>query len=168
MVSRAREEERQSSDDEVALLALAVGGWTSPGSRRRKVHIRRDWGPAAHTCLWVPPPLSGSHVVWPFFLSSVLNHLSPASALLGFNPSLHLFGVFVPLPLSASFCLCNSSPAANVFPLQNLPSPDSSTPFSSLLTPRLFSSPLAPHCLLNRCIQASRQFDEVWEEQGGE
>ena len=41
--------------------------------QKRKVHIRRDWGPAAHTCLWVPPPLSGSHVVWPFFFSSVLN-----------------------------------------------------------------------------------------------
>lgn len=121
--------------------------------QKHKVHIRRDWGPAAHTCLWVPPPLSGSHVVWPFFFSSVLNHLSPASALLGFNPSLHLFGVFVPLPLSASFCLCNSSSAANVFPLQNLPSPDSSTPFSSLLTPRLFLLPsCSPLPLLNPTV----------------
>lgn len=135
-------------------LADGVGLLLGPEGR---VLIRRGWGPAAYTYLWVPPPLSGSQTVWPFFLSSVLNHLSPTSALLGFNPSHHLFGVFVPLPLPASFCLCGSfHQLLMFFPFRISPhlillllSP----PFS----PRVFfSSPPMHHCLSGIPLYPSR------------
>ena len=75
--------------------------------------------------LCAQPSLSCLSLAWFQSVSPPLRCICPSS-----SPSF-----FLPLWLFSS--------VANVFPLQNLPSPDSSTPFSSLLTPRLF---LVPSC----------------------
>ena len=124
--------------------------------QRRRVHVRRDWGPAAHTCLWVPPPLSGSHVVWPFFLplcstislppqpclvairlSISLVYLSPfLSQLLSASVTLHQLLMFVPFRISPHPILLLLSP-----------------PFSSHV---FFSSPPTTHCLSGIPLYPSR------------
>lgn len=153
---RAREEEQQSSDDEVALVALAVEdglllGPEVQGSCQERLGpccTYMSLGPS--TSFWVSRRLA-------LFPSSMLNHLSPASALLGCNPSLHLFGVFVPLPLPASFCLCSSfHHLLMFFPFRISPHPILlllSPPFSPHV---FFSSPPTTHCLSGIPLYPSR------------
>ena len=153
---RAREEEQQSSDNEVALVALAVEdglllGPEAEGSCQERLGpccTYMSLGPS--TSFWVSRHLA----VVPFlYAQPSLSCLSLA----WFNPSLHLFGGFVPLPLPASFCLCSSfHHLLMFFPFRISPHPILlllSPPFS----PRVFfSSPPATHCLSGIPLYPSR------------